>query len=112
MPEAEGGPRVSLTTVLICVCILGMSGFAVSIRTFLANRAGRMWFHCDACGKTYEASFEDTFPLKCKLCKKEEARFARKCGDCGQVFGTNGWWGRVSCPHCKKWRKIDHYKEN
>ena len=77
---------------------------------FFSSSSERMWFHCDACAKTYEASFEDTFPVECKLCKKEEARFARKCGDCSEVFGTNGWWGRVSCPHCKKWRRIDHYK--
>jgi len=79
---------------------------------FFSGGGEAMWFHCDACAKSYESTFSDTFPMKCKLCKEVEARFARKCGDCGEVFGTNGWWGRVSCPHCKKWRKIDKYNGN
>lgn len=121
MPEAEGRFRVSLVTVLICVCILGVSGLVASIRSILANRAdpsllkylgNHMWFHCAACGEAYGASFEGRFPARCKLCNQAEARFARKCGSCGQVFGTNGWWGRAQCPNCKGWRKIDRFNGN
>ena len=112
MPEAEGGPNALLITVLICVCALGLSGFAIGIHTFLARRAPRMWFYCTACGKVFESSFQDTFPVKCELCKRASARFARRCGGCGKVFGTNGWWGRTPCPHCKGWQKIERYEGN
>ena len=78
---------------------------------FFSDSGGKMWFYCDACTKVYEASFEDTFPVKCRMCKELEARFARKCLDCGKPFGTNGWWGRPACPNCGKWRRIRKYGE-
>jgi len=76
------------------------------------SQGERMWLKCSntQCGKLYESGFVDKFPTQCRHCKKETARFARKCLDCGTVFGTNGWWGRASCPACHRWRRIERVR--
>ena len=94
----------------VLVCVLGVIVLAVWSRWIFGDRDEKMWFKCDnkECGKVYEGKYVDVFPTTCPYCKVEQARYARKCLGCGEVFGTDGWWGRATCPACGMSRVVKY----
>lgn len=93
------------------ICILSLLVVAVWSHWIFGGGGEKMWFKCGNadCGKLYKARRVEEFPATCRFCKKKEARYAQKCINCGEVFGTDGWWGRPVCPHCGKAR-IEPYR--
>ena len=97
----------------VLVCVLGVIILAVWSRWFFSDRGGKRWFKCGnpECGKIYKGSYVDVFPTTCPYCKQKQARYARKCLNCSEVFGTDGWWGRATCPKCGKSRVVKYEGE-
>jgi len=57
---------------------------------------------CDECGKAYKIETnltDDSFPMKCKFCKKKSVYRLLYCKDCLQYFTHHPGDG-ISCPYC------------